>query len=129
MGHRPYPDADRSRRYVDSRHGTSCPRCGHPASVHPYRRGQFQCGQSRDGLPTCRECAARIMHLRNGPLPALADAAAGFQALVPSVNVAPGRAVVPGQVSVQVQDNAMSVAEAVRRNLISIDRVSSRRRV
>lgn len=129
MGHRPYPNAARARRYVDNRHGSSCPRCGHAASVHPYRRGQFECSRSHNGLPSCRECAARIMRLRAGRFPALADVAAGFQAIPPSVNFAPavGRAVVPGQVTVQVRDNSVSVAEAVRRNLISIERTSPRR--
>jgi len=128
MGHRPYPNADRARRYVDNRHGSSCPRCGHAASVHPYRRGQFECSRSRNGLPSCRECAARIMQLRTGRFPALADVAAGFQALPPSVHFtpAPGRAVVHGQISVEVQENSVSVAEAVRRNLISIQRTSQR---
>lgn len=125
MGHRPYPNADRSRRYVDARHGSSCPRCGHRASVHPYRKGQFECGRSREGLPSCRECAARIMDLRSGPIPALADVAAGFQALrppLPFVNVAPGRAVIRNEISVTVKDDTMSVADAVRRGLISVDR-------
>lgn len=129
MGHRPYPNAERSRRYVDSRHGSSCPRCGHATSVHPYRHGQFECSRSRDGLPSCRECAARIMRLRKGSFPALADVASGFQSIQPPVHFAPavGRAVVSGQVSVQVQEHGMSVAEAVRRNLINIQRTDPRR--
>ncbi|WP_055694121.1 hypothetical protein [Streptomyces prasinopilosus] len=129
MGHRPYPNADRARRYVDNRHGSSCPRCGHRASVHPYRRGQFECGRSREGMPSCRECAARIMRLRNGPLPALADLAAGFQMVIPplpSANIASGQARIGNQISVAVKDDTMSVADAVRRGLISVDR--SRRR-
>jgi hypothetical protein len=69
------------------------------------------------------------MRLRAGRFPALADVAAGFQAIPPSVNFVPaaGRAVVHGQVSVPVQDNSMSVAEAVRRNLISVQRTGQRR--
>ena len=126
MGHRPYPNAERSRRYVDARHGTSCPRCGHGASVHPYRKGQFECGRSREGMPSCRECAARILRLRSGSFPALADAVAGFQSLVPPVNVTPGRAVIRNRVSVAAEDGTMSVTDAVRRGLISMDR--SRRR-
>jgi hypothetical protein len=68
------------------------------------------------------------MQLRTGRFPALADVAAGFQALPPSVHFtpAPGRAVVHGQISVEVQENSVSVAEAVRRNLISIQRTSQR---
>lgn len=129
MGHRPYPNAERARRYVDSRHGSACPRCGHAASVHPYKHGQFECTRSRNGSPSCRECAARLMQLRANSIPALADVAAGFQAIPPSVHFtpAPGRAVMPGQISVQVQDNSVSVAEAVRRNLISIQRTGQRR--
>ncbi|MCF0086612.1 MULTISPECIES: hypothetical protein [unclassified Streptomyces] len=128
MGHRPYPNVERTRRYVDSRHGSACPRCGHAASVHPYKHGQFVCSRSREGMPSCRECAARIMRLRSGPLSALADAAVGFQMLLPplpSVNIAPGRARIGNQITVAVKDDTMSVADAVRRGLISVD--SSRR--
>lgn len=64
MGHRPYPNLERARRYVDSRHGSSCPRCGHWASVHPFQDGQFVCSRTLNGLPSCRECAARWSQLR-----------------------------------------------------------------
>jgi hypothetical protein len=80
-------------------------------------------------MPSCRECSARIVRLRSGPFPALADAAVGFQMLMPplpSANVTPGRAVIGNQITVAVKGNTMSVADAVRCGLISLDR--SRRR-
>lgn len=87
MGHRPYPNAERSRRYVDARHGSSCPRCGHYASVHPYKHGQFVCSRTREGMPSCRECSARLMRLRNGPLAGLAAAPPRIHITMPNIRV------------------------------------------
>ncbi len=87
MGHRPYPNADRARRYVDARHGSDCPRCGHHASVHPYRRGQFVCSPSRDGMPSCRECTARLMALREGPLRGFAESTARVHITMPNLRL------------------------------------------
>jgi transposase-like protein len=89
MGHRPYPNADRARRYVDARHGSSCPRCGHRASVHPYKHGQFVCRRSRDGMPSCRECSARLMRLRAGPLRGLVESGAQLHITMPAIQVMP----------------------------------------
>lgn len=83
MGYRPYPNAARTRRHVDARHGSRCPRCGHRASVHPYRRGQFVCDRLRDGVPSCRECAARLLSLRNSPLRRLAETTTQVQITMP----------------------------------------------
>lgn len=126
MGHQPYPNAERTRRYVDARHGSSCPRCGHRSSVHPYRKGQFVCTRSRDQMPSCRECVALLVHLENSPLRGLAQSVVRMQLNVPPLNITPGRAVIGGAVSVNAVDNSTSVAEAVRRNLITIDRANRR---
>ena len=87
MGHRPYPNAKRSRWYVDARHGSSCPRCGHYASVHPYKNGQFVCSRTLNGLPSCRECAGRLMALANSPLRGLAATAAQIQVTLSSITM------------------------------------------
>jgi len=109
MGHRPYPNAERSRRYVDARHGSSCPRCGHYASVHPYKHGQFVCSRTRDGLPSCRECSERFMRLRNGPLAGLAVAAPRVHITMPNI-VAPSSAS-----ELAVQSVAASLRQAFQR--------------
>lgn len=87
MGYRPYPNADRTRRYVDARHGACCPRCGHYASVHPYENGQFVCSRTREGLPSCRDCSARLMQLRNSHLAGFARQATRIHVTVPKVTV------------------------------------------
>lgn len=89
MGHRPYPNAERSRRYVDARHGSSCPQCGHYASVHPYKHGQFVCSRTRDGLPSCRECSEHLMRLRNSQLAGLAVAAPRVHITMPNMVMSP----------------------------------------
>lgn len=88
MGHRPYPNADRTRRYVDARHGSVCPRCGHYASVHPYKRGHFMCSRTREGLPSCRECSARLLNLRNSPLAGFVKNAQQIHVTMPQISTA-----------------------------------------
>ena len=101
MGHRPYPNADRTRRYVDARHGSCCPQCGHYASVHPYEHGQFVCSRTRDGLPSCRECSARLMQLRNSPL-------AGFAKTTTRIHINVPQIAVPSAPSVLAVQSAMA---------------------
>lgn len=104
MGHRPFPNAERSRRYVDARHGSCCPRCGHYASVHPFQRGQFVCRRTREGMPSCRECAARLMQSKAGPLRGFAENAARVQITMlpmPSLTPSSGLAVRSAMASVK----------------------------
>ena len=111
MGHRPYPNADRTRRYVDARHGSSCPRCGHYASVHPYKHGQFVCSGTREGMPSCRECSARLLYLRNGPLAGLAVAPPRINITMPNIRVPS-----PGS-ELAVQSMATSIRQAFPRRV------------
>lgn len=85
MSYRPYPNADRALRYVEARHGDACPRCGHAPYAHPRRRGQYVCSRTVQGLPSCRECAARLRRLRTGPLGGAVESAARVRIDVPSV--------------------------------------------
>lgn len=106
MGHRPYPNAERSRRYVDARHGSSCPRCGHYASVHPYKHGQFVCSRAHNGLPSCRECAARLMRLKNGPLAGLTAIPARIHIAMPNIRVPSAGSDLAGQAMMALRRQA-----------------------
>jgi len=89
MSHRPYLNAERALRQVQLRRGDSCPRCGHRDYAHPRKAGQYVCTRQRDGMPSCRECADRLMRLKAGPLRGLIEGAAQLNITMPAIQAVP----------------------------------------
>ncbi|MGW1814167.1 hypothetical protein ACWCQM_11475 [Streptomyces sp. NPDC002125] len=141
MSHRPYPNADRALRQVTLRHGSDCPRCSHRDHAHPRSGGQYVCSRELNGVPSCRECADRLLRLKAGPLGGMAESLSRINVQMPSFNfvaarsvmlpgyegpvpnvamvVTPGRAVIDG-VSAPVHDATTDATEAHHRGVVRI---------
>lgn len=122
MSHRPFPHVDRALRQVTLRHGSDCPRCGHRAYAHPRSGGQYVCARELNGLPSCRECAARLLRLKVSPLGGMVEGLSRINIQLSHMSIAPGRAALPGGVNVAVRDASMDAMEAHRRGVIRIAR-------
>ncbi|WP_228994317.1 hypothetical protein [Streptomyces sp. DH8] len=120
MSHRPYPNTDRALRQVTLRHGSDCPRCGHRDHAHSRSGGQYVCTRRRNRMPSCRECAERLLRLKAGPLGGLTESLSRISIQVPNMTVSPGRAVVPGGANFIVRDASMDAMEAHRRGAVRI---------
>ncbi|MFJ6069025.1 hypothetical protein ACIQHU_39050 [Streptomyces tendae] len=102
MSHRPYPNVERALRQL-TRH------CGAP-SEPVVKWAQPPSGWSK-------AVGAQIA----APFQAFAESArAATPPRLPYLQVAPGRAVLPGGISVEVQDGTMTVEEAVERALVTV---------
>lgn len=113
MGHRPYPNAERARAQL-SRHADET------------------AAYSNFALAASAGSAAEWVQVPEGwSTAAAAKMAAPFQAFtasahriqpptLPFLRVAPGRAVLPGGISVEVEDNTMTLGQAVERALVTI---------
>lgn len=143
MSHRPYPNAERALRQVTLRHGSDCPRCGHRDHSHPRSGGQYVCSRERNGMPSCRECAERLLRLVGSPLRGMVESMSQINVQMPSFSFAPARSVVPpgrdgplpnvamvvtpgravvGGVSSPVRDATRDAMEAHRRGVVRIFR-------
>ncbi len=101
MGHRPYPNAERARAQL-SRHADET-----AAHVEWVKVPE---GWSKSA-------AAKVA----APFQAFAASARRIQPpTLPFLRVAPGRAVLPGGISVEVEDNTMTLGQAVERALVTI---------
>lgn len=112
MSHRPYPNADRALRQVTLRHGSDCPRCGHRDHAHPRSGGQYVCSRELNGLPSCRECAARLLRLKASPLRGMMEGLSRINVQMPSMAVSPGRAALPGAASAHLRGPEIGYRDA-----------------
>jgi hypothetical protein len=102
MSHRPYPNAERALRQL-SRH--------YNAPSEPVVK--WAQPPSGWGAAVGAQIAA--------PFQAFAESArAVTPPKLPYLQVAPGRAVLPGGISVEVRDGVMTIEEAVERSLVTI---------
>ncbi|MFF6931586.1 hypothetical protein [Streptomyces californicus] len=120
MSHRPYPNADRALRQVTRRHGSDCPRCGHRDHAHPRSGGQYVCTRKQNRMPSCRECAERLLRLKAGPLGGLVESLSRVNVYMPNVTVSPGTAALPGGINVAVHEMTVDAMEAHRRGVVRI---------
>lgn len=109
MSHRPYPNADRALRQVTLRHSSDCPRCGHRDHAHPRTGGQYVCMRQRNGMPSCRECAARLLRLKASPLGGMVESLSRINIQMRVYDLAPSRTSMPANWEGPTPNLAMAV--------------------
>lgn len=120
MGHRPYPNADRARARLSRHAGETPPHSNFALAASAGSPVKWV--RVPEGWATA--AASRVAV----PFQAFTDSARRVQPpTLPFLRVAPGRAVLPGGISVEVEDSTMTLEQAVERSLVTINNRLDRR--